>query len=100
MPAADVGITAVYDANVYNISINPVTGITINAPASASYASHVNLSQTVSPGYMFSSWVVTDENGNAVTVTNNSFVMPHYNVTVSATVDKIVYIKFDLWKID
>ena len=45
----------------------------------------VTLTATPDSGYELGYWVVTDENDNAVTVTENQFEMPASNVTVSAT---------------
>ncbi len=42
-------------------------------------------------GYEFKSWNIVDTNGNSVTVTNNSFIMPNSNVTVSAVVGEKTY---------
>ena len=47
----------------------------------------VNLSKTVGTGYSFTSWSVykTGDQSTTVTVSNNSFTMPAYPVTISAT---------------
>ena len=42
-------------------------------------------------GYEFKSWNIVDTNGNSVTVTNNSFIMPNSNVTISAVVGEKTY---------
>ena len=42
-------------------------------------------------GYEFKFWNIVDTNGNSVTVTNNSFIMPNSNVTVSAVVGEKTY---------
>ena len=42
-------------------------------------------------GYEFKSWNIVDTNGNSVTVTNNSFIMPNSNVMVSAVVGEKTY---------
>lgn len=48
----------------------------------------VTLSQTANPNYQFDSWLVYDENmENEVTVTNNQFTMPAYDVWVYPTYD-------------
>ena len=44
----------------------------------------VRLFYSVDEGYAFVGWVVVDENGDPVEVTNNTFVMPASNVTVTA----------------
>jgi uncharacterized repeat protein (TIGR02543 family) len=59
----------------------------ISAPATAVEGTTVNLSATPDMGYMLDSWDVykTGEPSTKVFVTNSSFVMPSYDVTVSAT---------------
>ncbi|MBO7529554.1 MAG: InlB B-repeat-containing protein [Bacteroidales bacterium] len=51
------------------------------------YNESVSVSATAGSGYKFSAWDVykTGESSTKVTVTNNTFTMPDYNVTVSAT---------------
>ena len=44
----------------------------------------VTLTATPTTGYVLGSWIVTDEDGKAVTVTDNTFAMPDSAVTVSA----------------
>ena len=46
----------------------------------------VTLTATVTDDYYFVEWIVTDENDNAVAVTNDVFVMPASDVTVSANI--------------
>ena len=49
----------------------------------------VTLSATPAEGYEFVSWNVTRSGGVPVSVTNNTFTMPDYDVTVSATFQQI-----------
>ncbi|MBR5726666.1 MAG: endonuclease, partial [Muribaculaceae bacterium] len=59
----------------------------ISAPSSAVEGFTVNLYAYPSAGYMVDTWYVwkTGDQFTTIPVTNNSFVMPAYDVTVSAT---------------
>ncbi len=59
----------------------------ISAPSSAVEGFTVNLYAYPAVGYMVNTWYVwrTDDPYSTLTVTNNSFIMPAYDVTVSAT---------------
>ena len=79
-------------ADLYDINKEPdagtntmdakVNGISVTRAAAGAT---VTLSQTANPNYCFDSWIVEDEDGNAVPVTNNSFTMPAKDVTVYPT---------------
>ena len=62
-------------------SVQGVTSISVAA------GTEITLTQTPDLGYVFSEWNVykTGEPETAITVTNNKFEMPAYNVTISAT---------------
>ncbi|MBO7529083.1 MAG: chitobiase/beta-hexosaminidase C-terminal domain-containing protein [Bacteroidales bacterium] len=62
-------------------SVQGVTSISVAA------GTEITLTQTPDLGYVFSEWNVykTGEPETAITVTNNKFEMPEYNVTISAT---------------
>ena len=59
----------------------------ISAPSSAVEGFTVNLYAYPAVGYMVNTWYVwrTDDPYTTLTVTNNSFIMPAFDVTVSAT---------------
>lgn len=68
-------------------AVNP-TGATISVQPHAAWNSSVPLSATLSDGYVLTSWNVTDQNGNSIEVTNDSFTMPFANVTVRANTER------------
>lgn len=71
----------------YNTSL-PTGCLVDSDPNGAQVAGEsVSVSATAGSGYKFSAWDVykTGESATKVTVTDNAFTMPDYNVTVSAT---------------
>ncbi|MBO7470126.1 MAG: InlB B-repeat-containing protein [Bacteroidales bacterium] len=72
-------------------SVAIATGITNGSveatPSSAYEGQTVSLTATPSSGYMLDSWDVykTDDTSTKITINNNTFTMPGYDVTVSAT---------------
>ena len=70
-----------------NITYASVSNGTISGPASSYPGQTVTLTATPASGYVLGSWNVykTGTPSTTVTVTNNQFVMPSYDVTVSAT---------------
>ena len=69
----------------YTITCNQPEHGSISAPEMAYGSQTVTLTATPETGYCLSSWDVRDANNTPITVTNNTFVMPESNVTVSAT---------------
>ena len=70
----------------HNVTVVQTEGGTINADVNAAYPGEiVTLTATANTGYFFSVWDVRDANNNSITVTDNWFVMPNSDVTVSAT---------------
>ena len=70
----------------YTVTLAAVENGTISADQTTVYnGTTVTLTATPNNGYYFGEWHVTDANNNTITVTNNQFVMPASNVTVSAT---------------
>lgn len=73
----------------YDVSIDTgiENGSVIVNPTKAAEGATVTLTPTPATGYAFSAWDVykTGDNTAKVTVSNNSFTMPAYGVTVSAT---------------
>ena len=98
MPASDVTVIANFTPNEYNITTtsNINGGSLSNVPTKARYKDEVSLaSVTITPdeGFAFDHWVVTDANNSPITVNDNKFVMPHYNVNVSAVfTDEVFHI--------
>ena len=86
MPDSDVTISASFKAG-YDITVLSLIGGNLTASASTADAGQtINLTATPNSGYEFMEWNVyqTGEPSNTVTVTNNRFTMPEYDVTVSA----------------
>ena len=72
---------------LFNISLVQPNHGSISASASQAFAeTEIILTATVDPCYAFTQWMVTDAQGNAVTVTENQFEMPASDVTVSAVI--------------
>ena len=68
----------------YSITVTQPQHGTISAPSQAYANTTVTLTATPETGYCLSSWTVKKGNTN-ITVTNNQFIMPEGNVTVTAT---------------
>ena len=70
---------------LFNITLAEVTHGSISASASQAFEeTEITLTATPDLCYELTQWVVTDAQGNAVTVTENQFEMPASDVTVSA----------------
>ena len=76
-----------YDAPEYTITIdNGIEHGSVSPSLSAAEeGTEITLTVTPETGYELESLSVTDANDNAVAVTNNKFMMPASNVTVSAS---------------
>ena len=86
MPDSDVTVSATFRQG-YSITVPYLIGGTVTASVGAAQAGEtVTLTVTPNAGYTFMSWNVyqTSNPSNTMTVTNNSFRMPAYDVTVSA----------------
>jgi hypothetical protein len=86
MPDRDVTVSATFMSG-YSVTVPYLIGGTVTASANTAQAGDViTLSVTPNTGYSFIEWNVyqTSNPSNTVTVTNNSFRMPTYDVTVSA----------------
>ena len=86
MPAGDVTLTAQWSAS-YTVAEGTHTNGSITFdPTSAAAGTQITLTATPDEDYLFSAWDVckTGETSTKVTVTNNKFTMPEYNVTVNA----------------
>jgi hypothetical protein len=80
-----VTISATFTKTQYTITTGSDTNGTITVADKATCGESVSIQVNPASGYELSSISVTDANGTAVTVTNNTFTMPASNVTVSAT---------------
>ena len=71
----------------HDITYATVTGGSFSGPASATEGATVNVTATPTAGYEFGSWNVykTGDTNTPVTVSNNQFTMPTYDVTVSGS---------------
>ena len=81
--------TAVFaEIPVYEITVSEVSNGSISADKSTAMSGEtVTLTASPNSGYAFESWHVyeTENVSNTVTVTDNSFTMPDFDVTVAAT---------------
>ena len=96
MPDNDLTVYAQWQVNSYRINIDQVTGGTVQVIVegsavgsaigdTAAYESWVRLDVVVFDGYTFGEYIVTDANNNTIEVTNDGFVMPASDVTVTAS---------------
>ena len=86
MPDAEVTISATFKSG-YTITVANVANGTITASTtSAINGEAITLTATPNTGCVFSTWYVykTGDPNTVVTVVNNGFTMPAYDVTVSA----------------
>lgn len=83
-----LGNISVVGGAQYTITCNQPEHGNISAPEMAYGSQTITLTATPETGYCLSSWEVRDANNNLITVTNNQFVMPESNVTVSATFEE------------
>ena len=76
-----------WEGTPYAITCNSAAHGSISAPATAVAGTLVTLTAIPSPGYEIDTWTVakTDDASVTIAVNNNTFVMPNYPVTVSAT---------------
>ena len=95
MPAEDVTVDATFSAinyaithsaasnGTYTIKVGDAEAVSTNT--TANYGQTITLAATPADGYSLTSWGVTDEDDNAVTVTDNQFTMPAKAVTIAPT---------------
>ena len=82
---ADLTLYAQWN-QLFSITLVQVSHGSISASLSQAFAeSEIVLTATPEPCFVLTEWVVTDAQGNAISVTENQFEMPASNVTVSAT---------------
>ncbi len=84
MPDSDVTVSAAFVPG-YNVTLaTPMNGSISANPVGGPAGTTITLTATPDMGYVFNSWIVY-KNGDlntTVTVSNNSFTMPAYDVTV------------------
>lgn len=103
MPATDVTVNVAFKEINYKVEIDSenISNGKVSADETANYGDTVMLTATPSKGYKVTGYTVTytDANNTEQTVqvnTDGIFVMPAYDVTVTATFDYISYtIAFD-----
>ena len=84
MPQGNVTVTATFVQGLQVTLANVQHGTISADPTCALQGTTINLTATPATGYEFSNWVVykTGDATNTITVSNNSFTMPSYDVTV------------------
>ena len=83
MPSSAVTVSCTFTKIGYTITktVNPAGGGTVTtSKTTANYGDTITISQTPAAGYYFSHWTISPN----ITITNNSFVMPAGNVTITA----------------
>ena len=89
MPESDVTVEVSFKKKppqVFNIKVNNGANGTVSVEPTSSIAGEtINITVSPDDDYQLDELKVTDESGEEVTVTNNSFTMPKANVTLSAT---------------
>ena len=94
---ADVEVKAIFEEIPYVVTVNAATHGTVTAdPTSAPKGATVTLTITPEAGYELDSIDVKDPAGNTVAVSNNTFLMPRCNVTVSATFKAAVPVSYKI----
>ena len=85
MPSSNVTVSAIFTYISYTVSIGQITNGTVTSDKQTAYPNEtVTLTATPDQGYSLKRLTVLDANNNPITVTNNQFIMPISNVTVSA----------------
>lgn len=69
----------------YNITVAKTENGTVSVAAKAAKGDTVKITTTADKGYKLDKIVVTTSNGTNVPVTDKTFTMPAYNVTITAT---------------
>ena len=90
MPDSHVTVSATFVPG-YHVTLASVMNGSIQAnPMSSPAGTTVALTATPATGYVLDSWIVfkTDDVNTTVNVSGNSFIMPNYDVTVSAVFSK------------
>ena len=91
MPAHNVTVGVNFTKNVYSVTCLTVNEGKVTANVkSASYGDEITLTPTSNAGFRFKSYSVKC-GSTAVTVTDNKFIMPAGNVTITAVFEKIPY---------
>ena len=93
MPASAVTITATYkDAPTYSVTIAESTSGTVTASKTSGILQNETITLTVTPDSGYKLNTIGAKTGETdITITNNTFVMPAGNVTVTATFEAASY---------
>ena len=93
MPASAVTITATYkDAPTYSVTIAESTSGTVTASKTSGILQNETITLTVTPDSGYKLNTIGAKTGETdITITNNTFVMPAGNVTVTATFEVASY---------
>ena len=83
MPESNATVEAIFVKTDHAITYAETANGTVTGAASANYGEEVELTVTPDKDYTVDTITVTDEQGNSIEVSNNSFIMPNSPVTVS-----------------
>ena len=89
MPDKDVTVTAVFEEELYDITVTEAENGTISVGEKAHPGDVVQMTITANVGYEVETVKVLDSDNNEIPVTGDSFIMPVGGVTVSATYEKM-----------
>ena len=88
MTDRNVTVTAVFRQTAFAITYAETSGGWVRGAYSADAGATVTLTVDSASGYELDTLIVTDSSDQEITVTNDSFIMPESDVTVTATFKK------------
>lgn len=97
MPAYDVEISGIFvnsavSSHIVEIDNFITNGVISTNKNTASESDNIIITVTPNDGYRLSSLTYTYNNGSPIEITNFSFVMPDFDVEITASFEKISYI--------
>ena len=90
MPASQIKVYASFKKRDLNITYEACEGGTVSGPSKAQFNDEVQITVTPDESYILNKLIVEDEWGEMPTLTENGFIMPSEEVTVTAEFLEIV----------
>ena len=90
MPASQIKVYASFKKRDLNITYEACEGGTVSGPSKAQFNDEVQITVTPDESYILNNLIVEDEWGEMPTLTENGFIMPSEEVTVTAEFLEIV----------